>query len=116
MLGNSFVFKGLIGALLTLLPFSAFASGGGDAVSLDLTATLYGIIALIIFVLAYAMVIGEEFLHLRKSKPVIVAPGIIWALVGIAFALLVPSILNLLIPAFMMSFAVPKTALKAMAD
>lgn len=32
------------------------------------------------------MVIGEEFLHLRKSKPVIVAAGIIWTLVALAYA------------------------------
>jgi len=49
---------------------------------LDLTATGVGVAALVVFVLAYALVIGEEYLHLRKSKPVIVAAGIIWALIG----------------------------------
>ncbi|HHJ80241.1 MAG TPA: sodium:proton antiporter, partial [Candidatus Tenderia electrophaga] len=79
---------GLLTTLLTLMPALAFASGGdgGGGEILDLTATTYGIIALILFTLAYALVIGEEFLHLRKSKPVIVAAGIIWALVGIAYA------------------------------
>ena len=70
--------------LLFCLPATVLASEGG--ISLDLTSTWYGISAIAIFVLAYAMVVGEEFLHLRKSKPVIVAAGIIWVLVGMAYA------------------------------
>jgi NhaD family Na+/H+ antiporter len=62
----------------------AFAVTGGNA--LDLTGSWIGITSIILFVLAYALVVGEEFLHLRKSKPVIVAAGIIWTLVGIAYA------------------------------
>lgn len=34
----------------------------------DLTGTGFGIAALAIFIIAYALVINEEFLHLRKSK------------------------------------------------
>jgi NhaD family Na+/H+ antiporter len=41
-----------------------------------------GITALIIFAVAYALVMAEEFTHLRKSKPVILAAGIIWALIA----------------------------------
>ncbi len=52
------------------------------ATRLDLTATGVGIAALLVFLLAYAVVIGEEFLHMRKSKPVLVAAGVIWALIG----------------------------------
>ncbi len=52
---------------------------------LDLTSSGYGIAALIIFVVAYMLVIGEEFLHLRKSKPVLVAAGMIWALIAIVY-------------------------------
>ncbi|MCW8927237.1 MAG: sodium:proton antiporter NhaD, partial [Gammaproteobacteria bacterium] len=75
----------LLLGLLTLLavPVSAFAASANG--QLDLTHTWYGITAVIVFVLAYAIVVGEEFLHLRKSKPVIVAAGIIWMLVGIAY-------------------------------
>lgn len=40
--------------------------------------------ALGVFVLAYVLVIAEEFTQLRKSKPVILAAGAIWTLVGIA--------------------------------
>jgi NhaD family Na+/H+ antiporter len=80
---------GLLALLLSsllLLPLPSFASAAASQ-QLDLTATWFGIAAVITFVLAYALVIGEEFLHLRKSKPVIVASGIIWALVGIAYAM-----------------------------
>ncbi|RMH16859.1 MAG: sodium:proton antiporter [Gammaproteobacteria bacterium] len=52
---------------------------------LDLTGHWAGITALILFIFAYVLVIAEEVLHLRKSKPVMVAAGVIWALVGIAY-------------------------------
>ncbi|MCI0591513.1 MAG: sodium:proton antiporter NhaD [Gammaproteobacteria bacterium] len=53
---------------------------------LVLTGEWVGIAALAIFVLAYALVIAEETLHLRKSKPVMVAAGIIWSLVALGYA------------------------------
>ena len=53
---------------------------------LDLTGTWVGFTAIIIFVVAYALVIGEEAIHLKKSKPVMVAAGLIWILVAMAFA------------------------------
>lgn len=49
---------------------------------LDLTMSPVGIISLVLFALAYVLVMAEEKLHLRKSKPVLVAAGIIWALVA----------------------------------
>ncbi len=52
----------------------------------DLTGAWYGIAALIIFIVAYLLVIAEELLHLRKSKPVMVAAGIIWILVALGLA------------------------------
>lgn len=42
---------------------------------------------LVVFVIAYALVFLEEKLHLRKSKPVMVAAGAIWILAAIGFAL-----------------------------
>ena len=51
----------------------------------DYTASWMGIASVIIFALSYALVIGEEALHLRKSKPVMVAAGLIWVLVALAF-------------------------------
>ena len=76
----------LLSALL--LPSNALASSesmGGQP--LDLTATWFGILSLIIFVFAYSLVILEELLHLRKSKPVMVAAGVIWAVVAFAYAI-----------------------------
>ncbi len=52
---------------------------------MDLTSYWAGILALVVFIVAYALVIGEETIHLRKSKPVIVAAGVIWVLVAIAY-------------------------------
>lgn len=49
---------------------------------LDLTASNIGLLALVLFAIAYALVIAEEYLHLRKSKPVLVAAGLIWFLIG----------------------------------
>ncbi len=53
---------------------------------LDLTATWFGYLALVIFVVAYILVILEETTQLRKSKPVLLAAGLIWALIGMAYA------------------------------
>ncbi len=54
---------------------------------LDLTGHWAGILSLIIFVVAYVMVVFEEATHMRKSKPVMLAAGLIWALIGIAYAM-----------------------------
>ncbi|GAA0694258.1 sodium:proton antiporter NhaD [Marinobacterium maritimum] len=54
-------------------------------VLLDLTSSVYGYLALLIFLLGYVFVVLEERLGLRKSKPVIVASGLIWVLVGLAY-------------------------------
>lgn len=53
---------------------------------LDLTAHWAGFAALTIFVAAYVFVIFEEATQMRKSKPVMLAAGLIWALIGIAYA------------------------------
>jgi Na+/H+ antiporter NhaD/arsenite permease-like protein len=50
----------------------------------DLTGTVAAICALVVFVIAYGFVIAEEFTHLSKCKPVIVAAGLIWILVAVA--------------------------------
>ncbi len=73
----------LIGVIFMLLaiPATAFAA---DAHT-DMTGTWQAILALLIFIVAYMVVVSEEFLHLRKSKPVIVAAGAIWVLVALAY-------------------------------
>ena len=52
---------------------------------MDLTTHWAGLLAIAIFIGAYALVILEENLHLKKSKPVIVAAGFIWILVAFAY-------------------------------
>lgn len=64
-------------ALLFVSPSAMAASG-----PLDLTTSTVGIIALVIFTAAYILVMGEERLHMRKSKPVLVAAGLIWIMIG----------------------------------
>lgn len=66
--------------LVVLCLFSPTVSA--SAGSLDLTLAPVGIISLVLFVLAYILVMAEEKIHLRKSKPVLVAAGIIWALIA----------------------------------
>ena len=66
----------LLFALLGAGP--VWASGNLHMISHPLAIT-----AVVLFVLAYALVIAEEFIHIRKSKPVILAAGIIWVLVAI---------------------------------
>ncbi len=51
----------------------------------DLTDTVAGYVAIGIFVVAYALVMAEEFTGLRKSKPVILAAGLIWLLVAAVY-------------------------------
>jgi len=72
-----------VACLFLLLPGVAFAE---QAHPLDFTDTSYGIAAVIVFVIAYAFVVAEERLDMRKSKPVMVAAGIIWILVALAYA------------------------------
>ena len=41
-----------------------------------------GIISIILFIIAYVFVMTEEVTHLRKSKPVLFAAGLIWAMIA----------------------------------
>ncbi|HRF73581.1 MAG TPA: sodium:proton antiporter NhaD [Accumulibacter sp.] len=76
----------LLASTATLSPWSVLASEAGSSTMLDLTGHWAGFAALAVFFVAYALVIAEETLHLRKSKPVMVAAGIIWVLVAIVYA------------------------------
>ncbi len=73
---------------MTLLasPAVVLASGGSDAGTLvDFTQTVWGYMGVLLFVAAYALVPFENTIHLRKSKPVILAAGVIWVLVALAY-------------------------------
>ena len=62
--------------LLLALPGVALAE---EMEVLGLTGSQRGLYCVLIFIIAYALVMAEEFTHMRKSKPVILAAGIIWA-------------------------------------
>jgi len=72
----------ILSVLLAVTPSLAMAS---ELVPLDLTSSKVGYFAITIFVLAYALVMAEEFIHLRKSKPVILAAGITWAAIAFVY-------------------------------
>ena len=77
--------KLLLSIGLLLAPFAAIAAtdAAGETVQhFDLTSHWVGYLSIAIFVLAYLLVMAEEFTHLRKSKPVIIAAGIIWAIIA----------------------------------
>lgn len=54
---------------------------------LNLTGHWSGVLALIAFVVAYALVMLEEVTHMRKSKPVLFAAGVIWGIIGLVYAM-----------------------------
>ena len=69
---------------LALIPGLAFASGPtGDVI--DLTNHFAGFLAIAIFVVAYALVMAEESIHLPKSKPVLIAAGLIWLIIAVSY-------------------------------
>lgn len=74
--------------VFALLCGSASASTSGELINFYMTDSTAGMIALALFVLAYTLVVGEEFLHLRKSKPVLLTAGFIWMIVGITGTLI----------------------------
>ena len=62
---------------------STFAAATSD---LNLVNSTVGYAALIFFTMAYILVMLEEYLQMRKSKPVLLAAGLIWILIGYTFA------------------------------
>ena len=71
--------------IFMLLPAIAWSATGENHEQLDLTTSMVGYLSLVVFVLAYTLVIFEEQLHLRKSKPVLLAAGLIWIMIAIAY-------------------------------
>jgi len=78
-----------IGALIffacLFMPLDVLAAASNAGVAVDLTGTWLGMTALAVFIAAYVLIISEEAIRLRKSKPIMVAAGLIWLLVGIAY-------------------------------
>lgn len=71
--------------IFLLLPTLAYSATTGEHTQLDLTDHVVGYMALAVFVIAYTLVIFEEQLHLAKSKPVLLAAGLIWILIAIVY-------------------------------
>jgi NhaD family Na+/H+ antiporter len=65
---------------MLIMPLVSLASEGAQRI--DLTNNWVGITSVVLFVVAYLVVMAEEFTHLRKSKPVMLAAGIIWGLIA----------------------------------
>jgi len=77
----------LITVALLVLPAMVFAQDQASSAAVSgLTDTAYGYFAVIFFIVAYALVPLENNIHLRKSKPVLLAAGVIWVLVSLAYA------------------------------
>lgn len=79
----------MVGSFLAacgFLVFTSFPAQAAGGVLEGYTTHWIGFAALLLFVLAYGLVIFEETIHLRKSKPVIAVAGLIWLLVAVAFA------------------------------
>jgi Na+/H+ antiporter NhaD/arsenite permease-like protein len=79
----------LITSLILSLSFFAFPQisfASGDVHLLDLTSHWIGYASIGVFILAYSLVIIEEKIHMRKSKPVMIAAGIIWAMIATIYA------------------------------
>jgi NhaD family Na+/H+ antiporter len=71
---------------LLILPFTAWAATEASHNFIELTDHAVGYAAIVVFILAYALVMAEEFTHLRKSKPVILAAGVIWGMIAAVYA------------------------------
>ena len=64
---------------------TAWASAEGGS-HLDLTSNWVGYASLVIFMVAYGFVMAEEYTHMRKSKPVLLAAGVIWGIIAWVYA------------------------------
>ena len=58
-----------------LLGMSGALAAESHTLNIHKTSHLIGYVSLIIFAIAYSLVMVEEFTHLRKSKPVLFAAG-----------------------------------------
>ncbi|HAS6305779.1 TPA: sodium:proton antiporter [Vibrio vulnificus] len=76
------IYQRIVVLITLLFPTLAF---GATTSKLNLTTSAVGILCLFIFVLSYILVMLEEYLKMRKSKPVLLAAGLIWILIGFSY-------------------------------
>lgn len=74
--------------LLLLVPFTAYAASTESSNWIDLTLHPIGYFSLGLFVFTYMVVICEECTQLRKSKPVILAAGVIWGIIAYQYSIM----------------------------
>ena len=84
-MGKQYV-NSIFSFILLAFSGSAFGAENGSPLALNLTSHTVGYIAIAIFGVAYILVMLEEFTQLRKSKPVIFAAGIIWAMIALVYS------------------------------
>jgi NhaD family Na+/H+ antiporter len=83
------LFSFLTSLSVAILGLPGKAWGSAEAVAgdmINLTSSNVGYAALVVFVVAYLLVMAEEFTHMRKSKPVLLAAGVIWAMIAYVYA------------------------------
>jgi NhaD family Na+/H+ antiporter len=73
-------------AVLILLSLPVTVVYSAESNNLDLTNSWAGYFSIGIFLIAYLLVMAEEFTHLRKSKPVIIGAGLIWSVIAGIYA------------------------------
>jgi Na+/H+ antiporter NhaD/arsenite permease-like protein len=73
----------VIALILLLVPMMSFGATDPRANILDPSEHPLALVGFLVFVVAYVFVIAEEAIHMRKSKAVTLAAGIIWVLIGI---------------------------------
>lgn len=83
---SNLVLKVVFSVLCLLSSSAVFAAGGGEMHLVDFTSHWAAILCVVIFCFAYSLVIAEETIHLRKSKPVMVAAGFIWCIVALIYS------------------------------
>ncbi|WP_035478594.1 MULTISPECIES: sodium:proton antiporter NhaD [Aliagarivorans] len=71
----------LLPLVFLIFPVEAFASEAG----VSLVDSWVGTSSLVVFAIAYLLVMSEEVIHLRKSKPVLVAAGLIWLFIAMFY-------------------------------
>lgn len=70
---------------LLCFPNISWAASLESATNYNLTQHWVGYLAITIFSLSYILVILEEKIHLRKSKPILLAAGLIWIIIALFY-------------------------------
>ncbi len=78
--------RSLMSVLLALSPTLAVAAEVPPGTGLNLTLHWVGFTCVALFIVAYALVVMEEWIHLRKSIPVLIAAALIWILIASVYA------------------------------